>query len=140
MIQYVDADPDGYQPGVCNIGPAEIRRRRQSGYVGLAGAAVLGAVLLAVSAPAWTRVAIALPVAGALSGLIQARLRFCAGFGMAGLQNMDELGAEAPVEDEIARSSDRRKALQIGAVSIAGGLAAGVAFALLPLGKRYGRS
>ncbi len=133
MIQYLETDPQRYQPGVCNIGPAEIRRRRQIGYLGVAGALALAAVLLAIDAPAWTRLAIALPVAGALSGFIQARLRFCAGFGMAGLQNMDELGAQVQVEDAEARARDRRKALQINAASIAGGLAAGVAFVLLPL-------
>ena len=133
MIQYVETGTDGYQPGVCNIGPAAIRRRRHIGYLGLAGAAVLATVLLAVDAPAWTRLAVALPVAAGLSGLIQARLRFCAGFGMAGLQNMDELGAQVRVEDSEARARDRRKALQINAMSIVGGLAAGIAFALLPL-------
>lgn len=30
------ASPDGYQPGVCNIGPAEIARRRNFGHVALA--------------------------------------------------------------------------------------------------------
>ena len=33
---------DGYRPGACNIGPAEIARRRRAGIVGLAAAAVLG--------------------------------------------------------------------------------------------------
>ena len=133
MIQYLETGTHGYQPGVCNIGPAEIRRRRHIGYLGLAGAVALATVLLAVDAPAWTRLALALPVAGGLSGLIQARLRFCAGFGMAGLQNMDELGAQLQVEDTEARARDRRKAVHIQARSVAGGLAAGIAFALLPL-------
>jgi len=133
MIQYIDQTAGDYQPGVCNIGPAEIRRRRQIGYLGLAGAVALGLVLLAVDAPAWTRLAVALPVAGALSGLIQAQLRFCAGFGMAGVQNMGELGEQVTVEDQAARAADRRKALLIQGAAIAGGLAAGVAFALLPL-------
>ena len=133
MIQYVETGTDGYQPGVCNIGPAEIRRRRQIGYLGLAGAGALAVLLLAIDAPTWARLAIALPVAAGLSGLIQARLRFCAGFGMSGLQNMDELGAQVQVEDAEARARDRRKALQINAATIAGGLAAGIAFALLPL-------
>ena len=33
MIEYIN-DGSGYQPGVCNIGPAEIRRRRQVGWLG----------------------------------------------------------------------------------------------------------
>jgi len=133
MIQYVETGAGEYQPGVCNIGPAEIRRRRQIGYLGLAAAGALAAVLLLIDAPAWTRLAIALPVAGALSGFIQARLRFCAGFAMSGLQNMGELGDQVQVEDSAARAVDRRKAMLIHGASIVGGLAAGIAFALLPM-------
>jgi hypothetical protein len=133
MIQYVEAPAHGYQPGVCNIGPAEIARRRRVGYLGLAGAVGLAALLLALDAPAIARLLIAVPVAGSLSGFIQARLRFCAGFGMAGLQNLGELGDQVSVEDAEARQADRAKALRIHAASMAGGLAAGVAFALLPL-------
>jgi hypothetical protein len=132
MIQYLDQAARQYQPGVCNIGPAEIRRRRRIGYLGLAGTAILAAALLVSGAPDWMRLAIALPMAVALSGLIQAQLRFCAGYGMAGLQNMGEPGQQARVEDGAARAADRRKALLINAASMAGGLAAGIAFALLP--------
>lgn len=132
MIDDHDAAVSEYRPGVCNIGPAEIRRRRQTGYVGLAAAAALGAGLLAASAPRWARLAVALPVAAGLSGLIQARLHFCAGFGMAGLQNMGALGEQQRVEDDEARAADRRMSLRIQAVSVAGGLVAGVVFAVLP--------
>jgi len=131
MIQYID-NASSYEPGVCNIGPAEIRRRRRIGYLGVAGAVALGAVLLAVDAPAWTRLAVAAPMTVGLSGFIQARLRFCAGFGMAGLQNLGQLGEQVAVEDPEARAADRRKALSIQAASFAGGLAAAIAFALLP--------
>jgi len=132
-MQYIDTNDSSYQPGVCNIGPAEVRRRRQIGYVALAGAIALGAFLLAVDAPAWTRLAVAIPVAGALEGFIQARERFCAGFAMAGVQNFGELGTQTAIEDDEALAADRRKAMRIHATAIAGGLVAGVAFALLPL-------
>ena len=131
MIEYENTS--GYQPGVCNIGPAEIQRRRQVGFLGMAAAVGIGAALLAVDAPAFTRLVVALPVAVGLGGFIQARERFCAGFGMAGVQNMDELGSQIAVEAEEARNADRRKAWRIHAMSMAGGLAAGVAFALLPV-------
>ncbi len=130
MIEYMDPGPAAYKPGVCNIGPAEIARRRRIGYVSLAGVFVLGLVLLAVDAPAWSRLLVALPVAGAIEGLLQAHLQFCAGFGMSGLQNMGQLGDQFRVEDAQARAADRAKALRIHAASIAGGLMAGVAFAL----------
>ena len=132
-MQYIDTTDSGYQPGVCNIGPAEISRRRQIGFLALIGAVSIAALLLAVDAPAWTRLALALPVAGALEGFIQARERFCAGFAMAGLQNFGELGSQAAIEDDEALAADRRKAMRIHATAIAGGLIAGVTFALLPL-------
>lgn len=128
MIEYVQPDADEYRPGACNIGPAEIERRRRFGYMGLAAAVGLGALLLILRTPAWTRLAVAAPVAGALSGFIQARCKFCAGYGMAGLQNMGRLGEEQRVEDEAARRADRARALRIHAASILGGLLAGVAF------------
>lgn len=130
MIDYLD-NADGYRPGACNIGPAEIRRRRQFGYLGIAGTVALGGVLLAVDAPAVARLLVAVPAAAGLEGLIQARLRFCAGYGMAGLRNLGELGEAEAVEDAEARSADRRRAIRIHAASLAGGLAVGVVFALL---------
>ena len=133
MIEYLDDATSGYRPGACNIGPAEIRRRRHIGYLGLAGAVALGGALLAIDAPAWARFVVALPVAAGLEGLIQARLRFCAGYGMAGLRNLGELGQQESVEDAGARAADRRTALQIHAASIIGGLAAGIFFAILPV-------
>lgn len=133
MIQYVDTGAGEYRPGVCNIGPAEIRRRRQIGYLGFAAAVVVAAVLVLVDAPTWTRLVVALPVAIGLSGFIQARMRFCAGFAMAGLQNMGELGGQVQVEDAAARAADRRKAMLINAAAITGGLVTALAFALLPI-------
>jgi hypothetical protein len=133
MIEYMTTDADGYQPGVCNIGPAEIRRRRQIGWLGLAGTVGLGALLLLLDAPAVTRLLVAIPAAGAFSGFIQARLRFCAGFGSAGLQNLGELGEAARVDDPQARAADRNKALKIHAASIVSGVAVAVAFTLLPI-------
>lgn len=128
MIEYQQLGDGEYQPGVCNIGPAEIERRRRSGLVGLAAAVVVAVALLISGAPAWSRLAVAAPMALALSGFIQARCKFCAGYGLAGLQNMGRLGDEQRVEDEAARRADRIRALRIQAASIGGGLLVGVAF------------
>lgn len=117
-----------YQPGTCNIGPAEIRRRQQVGLLGLAGTVVLGALLVALGAPRWTRLAVALPAAGALSGLMQARCKFCTGYAMAGLQNMGELGEQQPIEDAEARTADRRRALAMQALATIGGVVVAVVF------------
>jgi hypothetical protein len=76
---------------------------------------------------------VALPAAVSISSVLQARLRFCAGYGMAGMQNLGELGEQQRVEDAVARATDRRKALKIHAASIIGGLAIGSLLVLLPI-------
>ncbi len=125
--------PADYQPGVCNIGPAEIARRRRAGHIGLAVALVLFAVLVAIDAPNWTRLVIAIPAIGSASGYIQARLKFCAGFGSRGVFNFGEVGPMEHVANEPDRARDRARSFQIGAASIAIGLAAGVIAAALPI-------
>ena len=88
---------DQYVPGSCNIGPEEIALRRRAGHVGLAVTAALGAALVRSGlSPAW-RLALALPAAGAASGYLQARQRFCANYGFRGLYNFDTRGHERPV-------------------------------------------
>ena len=120
------ASGDGYQPGICNIGPAEIARRRRAGHVGLGVAIGLLAGLLVIDAPAPSRLVIALPAAVAASGYLQARLRFCAGFGSRGVYNFGGLGTTLQVEDTDARRRDRARATRIGVASAAIGLAAGL--------------
>ena len=125
--------PADYQPGVCNIGPAEIARRRRAGHIGLAAALALFALLVAIDAPNWTRLLIAIPAIGSASGYIQARVKFCAGFGSRGIFNFGEVGPTERVADDADRARDRARARQIGAASIAIGLAAGVIAAALPI-------
>jgi hypothetical protein len=121
-----------YQPGVCNIGPAEIRRRRRAGHVGLAATLGLLAFLLVIDAPAWTRLIIALPAAVSASGYLQAALKFCAGFGQIGVFNFGDSGERTAVVDEAARSADRRRARQISLTSFAIGAAVALVAVLLP--------
>jgi hypothetical protein len=125
--------PADYQPGVCNIGPAEIARRRRAGHIGLVAALALFAVLVAIDAPNWTRLLIAIPVVMAASGYIQARLKFCAGFGSTGVFNFGDVGPTERVADDADRARDRARARQIGAASIAIGLAAGLIAAAMPI-------
>jgi hypothetical protein len=124
--------PAGYRPGACNIGSAEIARRRRFGLIGLTASALLALALLAAGAPPITRFPVALPVAGSAIGLIQARLRFCAAFGIAGLRNFGPLGGEERVTEAAARRADRLMALRIVAAGSLVGLAAGLVLALIP--------
>jgi hypothetical protein len=122
---------DQYVPGSCNIGPHEIALRRRAGHVGLALTAALAAALLRSNLhPAW-RLTLALPAAGAASGYLQARQRFCADFGFRGVYNFDTRGHEQQVATVQARAEDRRRALQISAASAGIGLAVAVAAMLV---------
>ena len=122
-----------YQPGVCNIGPAEIARRRRAGHTGVVAAIAVMAVLVAIDAPNWTRLLVAIPAAVAASGYIQAHLKFCAGFGSKGVFNFGEVGPMERVVDNADRARDRARAFQIGLASFAIGLAAGVLAVALPI-------
>ena len=120
---------DQYVPGACNIGSEEIALRRRAGHIGLAVTAALATALLRSDLhPAW-RLTLALPAAGAASGYLQARQRFCANLGFRGVYNFAARGHEQQVVNEQAQAQDRRKALQIGAASA--GIGLGVALAAM---------
>jgi len=123
-----------YQPGVCNIGPMEIARRRMVGHVGLAATAAVLGTLVAIDAPPLTRLAAAIPAMVSASGYLQARMRFCAGYAQRGIFNFGEARDDAhAVADEGARASDRRTARKMGLASLAIGVAVGAFGVLLPI-------
>lgn len=122
-----------YQPGFCNIGPAEIRRRRMAGHVGLVASVAVLAVLVLAGAPAALRLLMIAPAAVSASGYLQARLRFCANYAWRGIFNLGEIGDEARVADRRAMAADRRMALRIGLGSLAVGLLAGIVAVVLPV-------
>jgi len=126
-------EPGAYQPGVCNIGPAEIRRRRLSGHASLIVSVVLFAVLVAAGAPHWTRLLLVLTAAASASGYLQAWFHFCAGFGSRGVYNFGPLGTVQAVSDVVARTRDRRRSLEIGLASLVIGLIVGIGAVLLPI-------
>ena len=122
-----------YQPGVCNIGPAEIARRRRAGDVGALITIAVLVVLVVLDVPPLFRLIVALPAAAAASGYLQAAFRFCAGFASRGLFNFSQLGQEQQIADPADRARDKARANQILIGSLAIGLAVGVVAVLLPL-------
>jgi len=122
-----------YQPGVCNIGPAEIARRRRAGHVGLIATVVLLAVLVLVDAPPLARLILIVPAAVSASGYLQAYLKFCAGFGSRGILNFGEVGTTQEVTDAASRALDRAKSNRIMLASFAIGIAVAVVAVLLPV-------
>ena len=121
-----------YVPGVCNIGPAEIARRRRAGHAGLIATLAFLAALLALHAPSAARLILFVPAAGAAIGYLQAWFRFCAGFGGRGVFNFDVLGRTDAVIDPVARAKDRALATRLALASAAIGLVVAVVAVLLP--------
>ena len=121
-----------YQPGVCNIGPAEIRRRRLSGWIGIAVSVVYLALAFGLGWAATWRLLVALPAMIAATGFLQAAFHFCVNFGTRGLYNFGELGTEETVYEAEFRKADQRKALLITGLSLAIGLAVAVIAFLMP--------
>ncbi|MCU4719370.1 hypothetical protein [Halapricum hydrolyticum] len=98
-----------YQPGACNIGGAEQRKRRLLGYASFAVAFVYIATVLIAGYPETYLLGSFIFLYGGILGVLQAQRQFCAGYAMAGRYGFDD--AEGAVEDEKAHSQDVRQAL-----------------------------
>jgi hypothetical protein len=122
------AEMPGYIPGTCNIGPAEIRKRSQAGWLGFGATVLMWALFLIFRVGAPWRLLLFFPAAIGATGFLQAALHFCAGFGMRGVYNFgSEVGKTDTVEQAEYRLKDRRKANTIGLYSILIGAAIAVA-------------
>src|ERR1700733_2787754 len=102
-----------YIPGVCNIGPQEINRRRRTGWIGLAIALLLLIILVEFTVNPWRRLFIFFPVTLSASGFLQAHFHFCAGFARKGVFNFGEIGKTQEVKDDSSKAKDKQKGNQI---------------------------
>jgi len=114
-----------YQPGVCNIGPAQQRRRLLLGVVSFLLSIGLVAAVVAVGWPRWALLAAVFPLYGAAMGYFQYRERFCVGF--AGIGVFDVGDGTNQVLDEAALAADRKRAVRLNAKSLAVGVVGAVA-------------
>lgn len=119
----MDTTQDKYVPGVCNIGPAEIKKRKQAGWTGLIATILLWAAFLWFDVPAAWRLTLFIPAMMSATGFLQAYTHFCAYFGFASLFNFGDVGKTDSVSQAEFRAKDRRKAWQIVIYSILIGLA-----------------
>lgn len=110
-----------YQPGVCNIGHAEQRKRYGLGLVG-ATFTVLLTILLGIGVlPSLTIALVLITVFAAFEGFLQGYFSFCAGFASKGIYDTSETGEEREeVGSEEARKKDKVRALQIHMYSLTG--------------------
>lgn len=102
-----------YIPGVCNIGPDEIQKRKRAGWLGLGLAVALWGFLTWVAAPAVWQLTLFVPAMISATGFLQAYMHFCAYFGFASLFNFGDVGTTDSVSQAEFRAQDRRKAWQI---------------------------
>jgi hypothetical protein len=98
-----------YLPGVCNIGPEEIARRRNLGWGALAVTLVLLAILVWAGINPWWRLFIFFPAMLSASGYLQAYFKFCSGFARKGIFNFGSLGRTQEVIDEASKIKDKSK-------------------------------
>jgi hypothetical protein len=130
-IRIVD---DGYQPGVCNIGTWEIRRRRAGAFVAFViGLGAFG-LMVAGGVPAPVRLLLVFPFWGGAFSWLQARRRFCAAFAMGGVSNFgDNPAARMRVADPAAHHQDLLAVLRMTRDSFVVGLALALVAVLLPV-------
>lgn len=107
-----------YVPGVCNIGENEITRRKNAGWIGLIVTVILYSLFAYIEVPRFWRLFIFIPATITAVGFFQARMHFCAYFGMRGVFNFAEIGKTDTVEQAEFRAKDRRKAWQIITYSV----------------------
>ena len=103
-----------YHPGTCNIGSAEIAKRKQTGWIGVGATVVLGLALVFFHVPAVWRLTLFAPAFVAATGFLQGFMHFCAAFGMRRVFNFGpQVGKTEEVEQAEYRRKDKQKALQI---------------------------
>lgn len=125
-----------YTPGVCNLNPAETKRRRAAGYLGVGLAVVIFAILAIWRvAPAYGFV-LFVPAWLAAIGFLQAKNHFCVSFAASGIYSADDTSKTAEVETAAHKQDQaraRRLNLQALAIGVVGGV---VGFGLLWLLQR----
>ena len=102
-----------YVPGQCNLGPEEIRRRMNIGWLGVALTLLVVIVLEIFDASRIYRI-IVLPTIGvALSGFLQARHRFCYLYGWRGVFSIAGRKKFEKVVGSAELKKDRNTAISI---------------------------
>ena len=117
--------PD-YIPGVCNIGSAEVAKRRSLGVVGVVVTLLAWGTMLVLDVPAMVLAITFVMAFLAATGFLQARRHFCPGYGMHAMTNFsDTIGAHENVIDPADAATDKvaSRQLTLHAVLIAAAVA-----------------
>ncbi len=102
-----------YQAGVCNIGGAEVKRRKQVAKIGATFFLITSVYLILTGAESTSAAFALIPAMLASVGYVQSRKKFCFAFGLMGTFNFAEAGKMSKVVSKEELSADRRMALAI---------------------------
>lgn len=122
-----------YIPGTCNIGPQEVSGRYRVGVVGLLLTAVLIGLVEILDVHRLWRLLIAAPVALSLTGFVQAIRRFCFAYGFSGVFSITGLRQLTKIRDDAFLKEDRKTAIRLVAIVVAGTCLITMLYYLLPV-------
>lgn len=94
----------------CNIGPAEVQRRLRAGFIGLGLSIAFGVISVAIPLETMYRWLMVFPLSLAISGFVQAKVRFCMAYGFQGVRSLTGL-RQFQTSPEI--HADRLRALRL---------------------------
>jgi hypothetical protein len=108
-----------YQAGACNIGPSEIKRRRQGALVGAVLFAVTTLLFVVTDASTSTRLVSFIPALLFAVGMIQSKRRFCVAYGFMGVFSFEKLGDTKKVTVNQDLKADKKYAVKLLLQSVA---------------------
>jgi len=117
---------NNYIPGVCNIGKEESNKRKKVGIAGLLLTIIAYSFLVYFDVSKGIRFLIFIPAIISASGFIQARMHFCAYYGLAEMFNFDSLGKSSKVKDDEFIRKDKKMARSIIYFSVLIGIVVGL--------------
>ena len=108
-----------YQAGACNIGPSEIKRRRQGALVGAILFAITTILFVVTDASTSTRLVTFIPALLFAVGMIQSKRRFCVAYGFMGVFSFEKLGDTKKITVNQDLKADRKYAVKLLLQSVA---------------------
>ena len=108
-----------YQAGACNIGPSEIKRRRQGALVGAVLFAITTILFVVTDASTTTRLVTFIPALLFAVGMIQSKRRFCVAYGFMGVFSFEKLGDTKKVTVNQDLKADKKYAVKLLLQSVA---------------------
>jgi uncharacterized integral membrane protein len=121
-----------YIPGTCNIGPKEIKARRNAAIFSAILSVLLIILLLALHVAKLWRLTLFIPATSLGVGFLQLYNHFCVNFGLRGVFNFGDIGKTFSVDQKENFKKDRAKAWRMISTGIVFGLILSILFYILP--------